>query len=73
MGKRPQWGWDAREGSWEEAVLSWHEQVERSFLRRRSEAEQEAVAEQLPDERAEADEPGGHSRFLDKGIPAPHQ
>ena len=73
MGKRQQRGWHPREDSWEEAVLSWHEQVERSSLRRRFEAEQEAVAEHLHDDRTEPDEPDVPSRFLDKDIRAPRQ
>ncbi len=73
MGKREQWEWHPREGSWEEAVLTWHEQVEHSSLRQRFEAEQEAVTERLQGDRAELDGPDAPSRFLDKGIPAPHQ
>jgi hypothetical protein len=36
-------GWPPREGSYEEAVLSWHEQVEVAFRRRASRARGEGA------------------------------
>ena len=41
-------GWFPAKGSYEEAVLSWQEQIERSFRRR------ELAAEQAPEEEREA-------------------
>ncbi len=40
MSKQRLSGWQRREGSWEEGVLSWDEQVEGGFLRRRLQQEQ---------------------------------
>jgi hypothetical protein len=73
VGKKQRWGWHPREDSWEEAVFSWQEQVERSFLRRRLGAEQEAAAERLPDDYAERDEPDPPSRTAGPEVRAPHQ
>jgi hypothetical protein len=73
VGRKQQWGWHRRDDSWEEAPFSWHEQVEQSFLRRRSAAEQEALAERLQDDYPERDDPDTPPRFPGKEIRTPRQ
>jgi hypothetical protein len=73
VAKKHEWGWHPREDSWEEAVFTWHEQVERTFRRRRSGAEQEALAEAPRDEYAERDEPDAPSRVLGPEVREPHR
>jgi hypothetical protein len=72
VANKHQWGWHPREDSWEEAVFSWHEQVERTFLRPRPRAEQEASAEHRQDDYAERDEPDASSRVLGPEVREPH-
>jgi hypothetical protein len=36
MNRSGETGWAARHGSWEESVLSWHEQIDEAFRRRQA-------------------------------------
>ncbi len=73
VGKRQQCDWSPREDSWEESVFTWYEQFERSSLRQRIVAEQQAPIGPLPDGYAERDDRDAPSKLPDKPTRALHQ
>ena len=57
-------GWFPARGSYEEAVLSWYEQIELSFRRRELEAQrrgQDSWPEETPEEAMESHSPSGEA------------